>query len=153
ECHDLRDMYFYITRGLELMAEGERQNRHNPEMRYAIGLYAQHKVCQSDKTSTMRSMLQLSCVDPAERAPSRFQVTSPDGKVLSLDQAEQYCQQQRDYCRRHPEDREAKGQLEETQRNLETARRNFEDFCRKHPQLVRRLHDGLRTRIGERLAF
>src|SRR5947209_3727592 len=48
ECHDLRDMYFYITRGLELMAEGERQNRNNPEMRYSIGLYAQHKICQSD---------------------------------------------------------------------------------------------------------
>ena len=31
------DKYFYIARGQQLLAEGERQNRDNPEIRWTLG--------------------------------------------------------------------------------------------------------------------
>lgn len=133
ECHDLRDMYFYISRGIELLAEGERRNLHQPNVRGSIALTYQHKICESDKTSTMRSLFQLSCIDPVERNAARFQLRTPDGEVLGPNQA-------KDYCRLHPDDRDA-------QRRLTEIERTFEDFCRKHPQLVRRLREGLRGKI------
>ena len=33
ESDRVSDKYFYITRGIELLAEGERQNRDNPDLR------------------------------------------------------------------------------------------------------------------------
>ena len=36
-------MYFYIARGIELLAEGERRNQRSPDMRYQIAFYYQNK--------------------------------------------------------------------------------------------------------------
>ncbi|QEL14431.1 hypothetical protein [Limnoglobus roseus] len=68
----LNDMYFYITRGIELLAEGERMNRKSPDMRYQIGFYYQNKFSVADKVRTLSSLFQLSCIPPEERKPSRF---------------------------------------------------------------------------------
>ena len=43
-----------------LLAEGERQNRDNPDLRFYVGFYTQHKISQSDETNVMRSLFQLS---------------------------------------------------------------------------------------------
>ncbi len=114
------DKYFYITRGIQLLYRGERQNRNNPDMRFAVGFYTQHKICQSDETHVHRSLFQLSCIPLNERDPARFRIVDGNGKE-SFNWKE------------------------------------FDDFCRKHPQLVRRLRVGLRRegshndRVAQRL--
>jgi hypothetical protein len=100
------DKYFYIARGQQLLAEGERQNRDNPELRWALGFTYQHKITMHDETNVLRSLLQLSMIPPNERDPNRFLVYG-DGGTTTINWAE------------------------------------FEDFCKKHPQLVRRLHSGI----------
>ena len=85
--HDkLGDMYFYIAHGIELLAEGDRRNSKiyreanepprkvgSPDMRYQIGFYYQNKFSVSDKVSTLRSLMQLSCIKPPDRARSRLE--------------------------------------------------------------------------------
>ncbi|HET6575316.1 MAG TPA: hypothetical protein VFG68_17045 [Fimbriiglobus sp.] len=111
----LGDMYFYIARGIELLARGDKINtkvdrRSNdgrkigsPDIRFQIGFYYQNKFGVSDKVNTLRSLMQLSCIPPAARNPDLLQ---PANK---------------------PVDPVA-----------------FREFCRKNPQLVRRL----RTKVN-----
>jgi hypothetical protein len=107
----LGDMYFYIARGIELLAEGDRLNTKvdrrpgkegrklgSPDIRYQIGFYYQNKFSVSDKVQTLRSLMQLSCIPPGERRPSSL--NNSRGEI----------------------DAEA-----------------FRQFCERHPQLVRRL--------------
>jgi hypothetical protein len=110
ESDRVNDKYFYISRGIGLLAEGERQNRDNPDIRWSIGFFTSHKVCISDETNVMRSLLQLSMVPPNERDPGRFwkKVIVGDSSREEIDLAE------------------------------------LEDFCKAHPQLVRRLRQGMR---------
>jgi hypothetical protein len=68
----VKDKYFYIARGIQLLAEGERQNKDNPEMRFFIGNYTQSKMGISDENNTLRSLFQMSCIPPNERDPARF---------------------------------------------------------------------------------
>ena len=77
----LNDMYFYIARGIELLAEGERRNRRSPDMRYQIAFYYQNKFGVSDKVRTLRCLMQLSCIPPAERNTSAGNLTNVDGSV------------------------------------------------------------------------
>ncbi len=89
ECDRPRDKYYYVSRGLELLAEGERRNSGtadrgaasdpdrivipgNPELRHFMGFIYQLKIGNSDEQKTMRSLLELSCIDPVERNPARF---------------------------------------------------------------------------------
>jgi hypothetical protein len=104
----VKDKYFYIARGIELLGEGERQNRDNSEMRFFIGNYTQSKFGISDENNTLRSLYQMSCIDPKERDPKRFR---KDGGAVNLVE--------------------------------------FEDFCKRHPFLVRRLRDRLRCKTPE----
>jgi hypothetical protein len=99
------DKYFYISRGLRLLADGERQNHHDPDLRYEMGSTIQHKINQSDETNIHRSLFQLSLIPPHERDPARFWVKSGTTRTLNVPQ--------------------------------------FQDFCEKHPQLVRRLREGM----------
>src|SRR5262249_3761037 len=62
----------------------------------------QSKMGISDENNTLRTLYQLSCIDPQERNPARFR--KPNGEI--------------DWAA-------------------------FEDFCNKHPHLVRRLRDRL----------
>jgi hypothetical protein len=110
EADRVSDKYFYITRGIQLLAQGERQNRNDPDMRWYIGFYTQHKIGQSDETNTLRSLFQLSCVPPNERDPARFWATGAR-RQLNMDQ--------------------------------------FRDFCEKHPQLIRRLKEGMRRELKQ----
>jgi len=113
ESDRVNDKYFYIARGIGLLAEGERQNRDNPDIRWSIGFFTQHKIGQSDETNTLRSLSQLSMIPPNERDPGRFQVMREGRQEVNL--------------------------------------KEFEDFCKKHPQLVRRLREGVRreTRLDQ----
>lgn len=113
ESDRVRDKYFYVTRGVELLAEGERQNRNNPDLRFWLGFYVQHKVCKSDETNVQRSLFQLSLMPPNERDPARFTIVGPNGEE-SINYVE------------------------------------FEKLCKKYPQLVRRLREGmLRDTVSE----
>ncbi len=112
----LGDMYFYIARGIELLAEGERLNTKtyvepdgterkvgSPDIRYQIGFYYSNKFGVSDKVNTLRSLMQVSCIRPADRAADSFK----DSRTGGLDRAA------------------------------------FLKFCEKNPQLVRRLRTKL----------
>ncbi len=77
----LNDMYYYIARGIELLAEGERMNRMSPDMRFQIAFYYQNKFSVSDKVTTLRSLFQLSNVKHEDRNPARFR---KDGKLDML---------------------------------------------------------------------
>ena len=103
----IRDKYFYIARGVELLAEGERQNKGNAEMRFYIANTQQGKMGISDENNTLRSLYQMSCIDPRDRNPAVFRT----GSDMNW-----------------PE---------------------FEDFCRKHPHLVRRLREKLNYRTPD----
>src|SRR5947209_11868437 len=105
ESDRVKDKYFYISRGIELLAQGERLNRDNPDMRYWLGFYYQNKFGVSDENSTLRSLFQLSCIPPQQRNPD---------VIAPLD----------------PQTRRRKVDLNK-----------FEEFCRQHPQLVRRLRE------------
>ncbi len=105
ESDRIRDKFFYISRGIGLLAEGERQNRNNPDLRWSIGFYTQHKICQSDETNYQRSLFQLSMIPPNERDPARFLQQTKNGSALNW--------------------------------------KEFLDFVQKHPQLVRRLREGM----------
>lgn len=107
ESDRVSDKYFYITRGIGLLAQGERQNRDNPDMRWSIGFFTQHKICQSDETNVLRSLSQLSMIPPNERDPGRFWTKKEGGR-------------------------------------LDVNLNELEDFCKVHPQLVRRLREGMR---------
>jgi hypothetical protein len=107
ESDRVNDKYFYITRGIGLLAEGERQNHDNPDIRWSIGFFTQHKICQSDETNVLRSLSQLSMIPPNERDPGRFW-TKKEGGRQEINLLE------------------------------------LEDFCKLHPQLVRRLRQGIR---------
>src|SRR5581483_2790210 len=77
----LNDMYFYIARGIELLAEGERRNKRSPDMRYQIAFYYQNKFGVSDKVRTLRCLFALSCMPPADRNTSPGNLTKADGSV------------------------------------------------------------------------
>src|SRR6478672_975821 len=70
ESDRVKDKYFYIARGIELLAQGERLNRDNPDMRFWIGFYFNNKFGSSDEKVTLRSLLQMSGIDPAKRDPN-----------------------------------------------------------------------------------
>jgi hypothetical protein len=107
ESDRIKDKYFYITRGINLEARGERQNRNNPDLRYSIGFYNQHKIGLADEANTLRSLFEMSCIDPIERDPKRLRTLDKNNRTVP-----------------DPE--------------------RFEDFCRKHPLLVRRLREQLK---------
>jgi hypothetical protein len=79
ESDRIRDKYYFISRGIELLAEGERQNRDNPDFRHNIGNIYLSKIGTADQQRTLRTLFQLSCMDPLDRDPARMR--TPDGKV------------------------------------------------------------------------
>jgi hypothetical protein len=95
-----KDKFFYVTRGIHLLAEGERKNHHHPDLRWNIGFYTQHKVGRSDETNVMRSIFQLSYIPPNERDPSRFWVESPSGRTVNHAEFARFCQKYPQLVRR-----------------------------------------------------
>lgn len=100
EMDRLNDMYFYIARGISVLAKGEHLNRSNPDLRWNTAFYYQNKFGVSDRVTTLRCLYQLSCIPEEERNPELFK--SPDGSLNIV---------------------------------------AFDQFCKDHPQLVRRLKE------------
>jgi hypothetical protein len=131
----LSDMYFYIARGIELLAEGDRLNTKvlrtedgkpdkvigSPDIRYQAAFYYQNKFGVSDKVQTLRCLMQLSGIPPAERAAQR----DAAGKLIALP-------------------------LSVQGRGIDPAA--FREFCERHPQLVRRLRTRLNLATPEEVA-
>lgn len=123
ECDRPHDKYYWVSRGVHLLAEGERRNRGSgneslvadtsgpprfpghPELRHNIGFYYQLKIGNSDEKNAMRSLFDLSAIDPKDRDPRRLRTGS--GRKRDIDLVK------------------------------------FADFCRTHPRLVRRLREQL----------
>lgn len=105
ECDRVKDKYFYVTRGIDMLSRGQRRNRDNPDLRNDIGFFYQNKIGIADEQNTFRSLFQISCIDPRERDPKRFR------RIVGG----------------------------ESEINFAA----FEDFCKQHPFLVRRLRDKL----------
>ena len=94
ESDRVKDKYFFITRGIDLAAEGERNNFNNPDLRWDVGYFFQDKIGIADESNTLRCLFQLSCIDPLERQPSRFRSPGSD----QVDNMVEF----RDFCERHP---------------------------------------------------
>lgn len=97
EMHSLGDMYHYIARGIDLLAEGERRNRRSPDMRYQIAFYYQNKFGVSDQVQTLRCLFQMSCMAPDERNPESL--LNPDGSV-DMEKFKKFCQDHPSFIRR-----------------------------------------------------
>lgn len=114
ECDKPRDKYYYVSRGIQLLSEGERRNQGkldkegqprfpgNPDMRFYLGFFYQLKIGTSDEKNVMQCLLDMSCIDPLKRDPEAM--WAPGKEV-------------------NPE--------------------KFADFCRSQPRLVRRLNEAL----------
>ena len=89
EMQSLGDMYFYIARGIDLGAEGERRNRRVPDLRYWIAFYYQNKFGVADQVQTLRCLFQLSCMPPDERNAQNY--LNPDGSVR-MDEFRRLCE-------------------------------------------------------------
>src|SRR5262245_41082031 len=92
-----RDQYFYISRGIELLYEGERQNKNHPDLRSSLAHYTMNKVAQGDKKNVLMSLFTMSCIDPQERHPDRFRKVDERGRT-AIDQEEF-----RKFCEKHPQ--------------------------------------------------
>jgi hypothetical protein len=88
----VRDKYFYMTRGIGLLSEGERQNKNHPDLRFSMGFYNQHKIGLSDEANYLRCLYQMSCIDPVRRDPRRFRKPdSSDLSVIDMKEFEDFC--------------------------------------------------------------
>jgi hypothetical protein len=94
ESDRIKDKYFYIWRGIELLAEGERQNKNNPDLRFSMGFYNQQKLGLSDEALTFRCLFQMSCIDPVKRDPDRFRAKDRnDSQAIDPEKFEQFCRE------------------------------------------------------------
>jgi hypothetical protein len=110
KCDAISDQYFYIARGMELLADGERQNHNQPDLRFAMGEYAQQKICQGDRKITLQSLFQMSSIRPELRDPARFSREDRDGRrTIDLEAFKAFCEENPRLVRRlreqHKQDR------------------------------------------------
>jgi hypothetical protein len=127
------DMYYYIARGIELLAEGERRNSHtvkdsaggerklgSPDIRYQIAFYYQNKFGVSDQVEVLRCLFQLSCMPEAERNPDDFIV--PGTTTVDLVAFQKFCEKHPHLVRRlRGEDRKAEGVDARTRQQIREA--------------------------------
>jgi hypothetical protein len=122
------DMYHYIARGIDLLAEGERRNTHtyqdrkigSPDMRYQIAFYYQNKFGVSDQVEVLRCLFQLSCISPDERNPKNF-IDQQTGAV-NLPRFQEFCEKYPHLVRRlRGEDLEAAKSDEATKKKVQEA--------------------------------
>jgi hypothetical protein len=101
EADQVKDKYFYVARGVQLLSRGERMNHFHPDMRWNIGFYQQHKIMQSDETNVFRCLYQMSCMPYPERDANRFWTTDAAGKqVLDMTVFEKFCIDHSQFVRR-----------------------------------------------------
>lgn len=128
------DMYYYIVRGIQLLAEGERRNKRSPDMRYQIAFYYQNKFGVSDTVEVLRCLYDLSCMPPSDRDPNNLK-NALTGEV-NREAFRKFCEKHPHFVRRlrgeeaPPQDKRAREKLrasspEEIVRFLET---NYSDL-------------------------
>lgn len=98
EMHGSGDMYFYIVRGIQLLAEGERRNKRSPDMRFQIGFYYQNKFGVSDQVDTLRCLFDLSCIPPSQRNPANLR--DPRTGEVNLAEFRTFCEKNPHLVRR-----------------------------------------------------
>lgn len=92
ESDRVKDKYFYIARGINLISEGTRINRFSPDMRYTVGFYTQHKIGLADEFNVLRSLYQMSVIDPKQRDPRKLRTLDEKGReTVDLAKFEQFC--------------------------------------------------------------
>src|SRR6266508_677208 len=79
-CDLARDKYFYISRGIQLLADGERQNHNDPELRFAMGTYYQQKIMLADHKIPLQCLFEMSFIDPIHRDPAWLSQTDANGR-------------------------------------------------------------------------
>jgi hypothetical protein len=101
------DKYYYVSRGMQMLAEGERRNQGtekfpgNPDMRIQIGKMYEDKIGLADERNAMRSLFELSCIDPRQRDPRRFwNAQAPEDKALNPKEFLAFCREQPRLVRR-----------------------------------------------------
>jgi hypothetical protein len=123
EADQVRDKYFYVARGVQLLGKGERKNRFHPDMRFNMGFYQQHKVMQSDETNVFRCLYQMSCIPYPQRDPERLMPLDANGRrVLDVPAFEKFCADHPQFVRRL-HDRLRCGKPEEVVRFLDENKR------------------------------
>jgi hypothetical protein len=101
ESDRVKDKFFYVTRGIELLGEGERRIKNDPDLRKELAWIYQNKFGVSDEANTFRSLFQTSCIDPKKRDPRRFRRKDADGNAqFNLDEFEKFCKEQPHLVRR-----------------------------------------------------
>src|SRR5262249_9079639 len=100
ESDRVRDKFYYVTRGVSLLAEGERQNKSNPDLRFNLGFYNQLKICTSDEKNYMRSLFQLSCIAPRNRDLNKLRRVVDGQTEVNLAEFETFCQEHPQLVRR-----------------------------------------------------
>lgn len=100
ESDRIRDKYFYISRGVELLGRGERQNRNHPDLRWHVGNTIQHKIYKSDETNYLRSLFQLSMIPPNDRDPARFWIQTDTGPEFNYAEFKSFLEENPQLVRR-----------------------------------------------------
>lgn len=110
ETDKLGDQYYYIARGISLLADGDRANTRthrrgdkvymvgSPDIRYKLGFFTQNKFSVSDKVATLYSLAQLSLLSPDERDPKRYR-TLVNGEAVGPVDPDKF----RAFCERNPQ--------------------------------------------------
>lgn len=98
EMHGSGDMYYYIVRGIQLLAEGERRNKRSPDMRYQIAFYYQNKFGVSDQVEVLRCLFDLSCMPWTERNPANL--VDPTTKEINYEAFKKFCEKHPHFVRR-----------------------------------------------------
>src|SRR5208282_2899735 len=63
----------------------------HPELRHYMGFFYQLKIGTSDERLTMRSLIELSCIDPLERNPADFWKQEPGKRVVDMERFRAFC--------------------------------------------------------------
>lgn len=94
ESDRVKDKFFYVTRGIDLLGEGERRIKNDPDLRNHMAWYYQNKFGLSDENNTFRSLFQLACIDPKLRDPLRFRKRVSGEWQFNLEEFEKFCREQ-----------------------------------------------------------
>ena len=151
EMDRLNDMYFYIARGISVIAEGESLNRNNPDLRYNAGFYYQNKFGVSDRVTTLRCLYQLSCIPDEDRNPDNLTVVNSDGtRSVNLAAFEDFCKKYPQFIRRMKETRILQDGSEERAQSLARTPDAVVAFLRANRKLPSRYKPGS-AQLNDRL--
>jgi hypothetical protein len=111
ECDWLRDKYYFISRGITMLARGEEKNDPgqasppkdwpaNSDMRFNVGFWYQLKLGTSDEHRTLQCLFDMSCIPASKRNPESFYKAGTRGKMVDLEKFRQFCEENPRFVRR-----------------------------------------------------